>query len=614
MDGDLMQEFLAGKSFSAYEYFGVHSMEQNGTAGYIFRVYAPNAARVELMGEFSNWIRFDMNRDKYGVYSVFCADALPGHIYKYVITDKRGRSVEKSDPYGVYMEIPPASGSVVYDIDSYNFHDEKWISDRSRLYDLPMNVYELHLGSWRTKKDNPEQGQLSEVFSYDELIKRLIPYLKENGFTHVELMPPAEHPFYGSWGYQCSGFFSASSRYGSPDGLMRLIDSCHRNNIGVIADFVPVHFAGDSSYLHLFDGTPLYEYDSIDAMYNQWGSCNFCHSKPAAASFLLSAANFWIDKFHADGLRMDAISNMIYWSGDSKRGVNGGAVEVLKRLNDGLHDRWGNILLMAEDSTDYLKVTAPVKYDGLGFDYKWDMGFMNDTLNYFKTPPAERPNNYGMILFSMEYFYNELFILSFSHDEVVHGKATIIQKMWGDYDVKFPQCRTLYMYMFAHPGKKLNFMGNETAQFREWDETRQLDWELLKYPLHDSFHRFFRDLSLVYRYNPALYIGEYNMASFEWLENSAYEECVYAFRRTAGGQSVIFVMNTSDRRYDSFRIAVGDRVRLREIINSDSYIYSGSGFVNEGVITSEDIPHKGKEHSFTCKLAPFGSVLFEVCE
>lgn len=606
-----ISQFLSGNSFNAYEYFGVHKTIVNGTAGYNFKVYAPNAAAVYLMGDFSNWIKFPMERDEHGVYHAFCADAKEWDIYKYVIADKFGNLTEKTDPYGFYCEKSPDTGSIICRPDSFTFDDDEYIKGRNDCYNRPMNIYEIHAGSWRTKVNNTEEGELSELYNFSELTDKLIPYIIENGFTHVEFLPLAEHPFYGSWGYQGSGFFAFSSRYGKPNDLKSFINVCHKNNIGVIMDYVPVHFAADRSFLHLFDGTPLYEYDSNDTMYNSWGSCNFCHSKPVCASFLKSAANFWIENYHADGLRMDAISNMIYWLGDSKRGVNVGAVNFLKTLNDGLHERHNGVLLMAEDSTDFLKVTAPVKYDGLGFDYKWDMGFMNDTLEFFKYTPEERKQKYGKILFSMEYFYNELFLLSFSHDEVVHGKATIIQKMWGDYEVKFPQCRCLFTYFFAHPGKKLNFMGNEIAQFREWDETREMDWDDMKYPLHDSFHRFFRDLSLIYKYTPALYDGEYNPEKFEWLENNAPNEGVFAFKRFSGDSCIIFVMNVSDKKHEDLRIPSGCELSADEIINSDNFIYSGTGIVNERIET-EDIPYKGKPYSFKLSLAPFSAAIFRI--
>ncbi len=609
MNGNFMERFLSGNAFDAYDYFGVHEASKNGVNGYIFRVYAPRAARVCLMGDFSEWKPVDMRRDEHGVYSCFCGNAVEGQMYKYVITAADGTVTEKSDPYAFRMELPPATASVIYSPDRFRYTDSDWVKKRSDLYNEPLNIYEVHLGSWVTKKEVGDEA--TERFSYSELIPRLIPYLKVNGYTHVEIMPLAEHPFSGSWGYQCSGFFSATARYGNPDGLMRFVDICHRSGIGVIFDFVPVHFAADSSFMHLFDGSPLYEYDSIDMMYNEWGSCNFCHSKPIVSSFLLSAADFWVKKYHADGLRMDAISNMIYWQGNSARGVNKDAVDFLRRLNSGLHSRYGNVLLMAEDSTNYLKVTAPVEYDGLGFDYKWDMGWMNDTLDFFKLHPADRKYHYHKITFSMAYFYNELYLLALSHDEVVHGKATVLQKMWGDYEVKFPQCRTLYMYMYTHPGKKLNFMGNELGQLREWDENRQQDWLLLKYPLHDSFHRFVRELSMLYKNSPSLHDGEYNSNCFKWLEADAAEECVYAYQRSGGGQVFIIVMNVSDRAYENFRIGCYEKYYLKELINSDDYIYSGGGMVNEGIIEAEECGYKGKPYSFRLKLAPFGSVMFE---
>lgn len=602
---DIMGEFLSGYSFEAYNYFGAHEATEKGLNGCIFRVYAPNAAAVSLIGEFSDWKPLIMNRDEFGTYSLFVPGVSEGMMYKYRVRAKDGTETDKADPYAFLTEIPPACASVVYEPSRYRFTDDKYIAKRSKLYNEPMNIYEIHLGSWIRRKDG-------SFCSYTELIPKLIPYLKKHNYTHVELMPVGEHPFYGSWGYQCSGFFAADSRYGTPDGLMRLVDECHFNNIGVIFDFVPVHFAADESYMHMFDGTPLYEYDSRDMMYNEWGSCNFCHSKPIVSSFLLSAANFLITVFHADGLRMDAISNMIYWQGDPSRGVNTGAVDFMKRLNSGLHRRHGNVMLIAEDSTDFLKVTAPVEYDGLGFDYKWNMGWMNDTLNYFRMSPSERRENYHMLTFSMQYFYSELFLLPFSHDECVHGKATIMQKMWGDYENKFPQCRELFLYMAAHPGKKLSFMGDEIGQLREWDETREPDRELLKYPLHDSFLRFFTEVMQIYLKNPALYNGEYDRAAFRFLEADNPEQCVYAWQRTSGGQSVVFVMNTSDRPLTRCRVGCNELLVMKEMINSDSFIYSGMGMDNPASIHAKAIAFHGKPCSFEISLNAFSAALFEV--
>ena len=428
----------------------------------------------------------------------------------------------------------------------------------------------MHLGSWHTDPDN-ENGW----YSYSDIADKLIKYVKKHHYTHIEFMPLSEHPADCSWGYQNTGFFAPTSRYGTPAQLMKLIDKCHKNDIGVIMDFVPVHFAMDGYALAKYDGTCLYEYPDSDVTISEWGTCNFIHSRREVCCFLQSAANYWLEKYHFDGLRMDAISRAIYWQGDPERGVNKCTVDFLKKMNSGLHALHPTAMLIAEDSTAFPKVTAPVEYDGLGFDYKWDLGWMNDTLDYFRTPPAERKYHHGKITFSMQYFYNELYLLPISHDENVHGKATVIQKMWGDYDVKFPQARAFYMYMYSHPGKKLNFMGGEFAQFREWDETREQDWDILKYPLHDSFLRYMTDLEKLYTTRPSLYNGEYNPDCFKWILPDESERSVFAYKRCAENETTICLLNFSDRE-QTITIPTDGLTDLKELINSDSNIYSGN--------------------------------------
>ena len=460
------QKFLSGGIFDAYEYFGAHM----GKDGVTFRIYAPNAGKVELQGDFNGWVLEELKPGKEsGVFECVMRGAEAGMYYKYCITDRQGRSVMHCDPYGMLMELRPGFASRIVDR-TYRFQDQAWMKQRDKNYNRPMNIYELHAGSWRKKEDNT-------WYNYEELAESLIPYLKRMGFNYIEFLPLSEHPADCSWGYQNTGFFAPTSRYGSPRQLKKLIDTCHQNGIGVITDFVPVHFATDDYGLLNFDGTPLYEFPHPDTAYSEWGTMNFMHSRGEVRSFLQSAADYWLTEFHFDGIRMDAISRAIYWNGDPARGVNEKAVEFLRNMNAGLHKRHPSVMLIAEDSTDFPKVTAPTEYDGLGFDYKWDMGFMNDTLRFFQTAPVYRPYDYHNLSFSMMYFYSDLFLLPFSHDEVVHGKATIIQKMWGDYEFKFPQVKVFYAYLYTHPGKKLNFMGNEFGQFRERDENRQQDWE-----------------------------------------------------------------------------------------------------------------------------------------
>ena len=588
-----MHEFYMGNVFDAYEFFGAHPTP-DGTA---FRTFAPSADRITIIGEWNNWQEENMIKDGH-VWSYFSARAKKGQMYKYVIYSSLGR-VEHCDPYGFAMELRPNFASIITDLDEYKFTDSEWLEKRSKNYNEPLNIYEVHLGSWHTDPDN-ENGW----YSYSDIADKLIKYVKKHHYTHIEFMPLSEHPADCSWGYQNTGFFAPTSRYGTPAQLMKLIDKCHKNDIGVIMDFVPVHFAIDGYALAKYDGTCLYEYPDSDVTISEWGTCNFIHSRREVCCFLQSAANYWLEKYHFDGLRMDAISRAIYWQGKPERGVNKCTVDFLKKMNSGLHALHPTAMLIAEDSTAFPKVTAPVEYDGLGFDYKWDLGWMNDTLDYFRTPPAERKYHHGKITFSMQYFYNELYLLPISHDENVHGKATVIQKMWGDYEVKFPQARAFYMYMYSHPGKKLNFMGGEFAQFREWDETREQDWDMLKYPLHDSFLRYMTDLEKLYTTRPSLYNGEYNPDCFKWILPDESERSVFAYKRCAENETTICLLNFSDKE-QNITIPADGLTDLKELINSDSNIYSGETEVKRSV----KIKPAGGE--FSVKLSPFSGRLFD---
>jgi 1,4-alpha-glucan branching enzyme len=433
--------------------------------------------------------------------------------------------------------------------------------------------------------------------------------VKENHYTHIEFMPLSEHPADCSWGYQVTGFYSPTSRYGTAQDLQYLVNECHKAGIGVIMDFVPVHFAMDYYSLSRFDGTPLYEYPEREKGYSEWGSCNFNYYRGETRSFLQSAAAYWLDVYHCDGVRMDAISNVIYWQGNQDRGVNTGALDFIKEMNAGLQSLYPTAMLIAEDSSAFPKVTAPVSYDGLGFDYKWDMGWMNDTLDFFKLAPWERSANYHKLTFSMMYFYNELFILPFSHDEVVHGKATIMQKMWGEYEQKFSQCRLLYLYMFSHPGKKLNFMGNEWGQLREWDETREQDWSLLEYPNHDAFHRYMVDLNKLYVKYDALYDEEYNPQRFQWLQVHGEEHCVYIYQRKGKEKSLVVAMNMTDVPREDYQFAADEDLVIKEIFNSDTDYYGGTT-----PMPKRRNRIKAVDGMMTISLAPFSGKIYEVCQ
>ena len=454
--------FYTGKVFDAYKYLGAHVTD----AGVTFRTFAPSASKISVIGEFNEWEESPMEKVHDGNFWEFTAeDARPGMMYKYRIYDKSGQFIDHCDPYGYGMELRPNTASIIRETDTFRFHDSAWMKKRTSRLKEALNIYEIHFGSFRKPSDEPDAW-----YNYEEMADILIPYLKENGYNYLEIMPLTEYPSDESWGYQGTGFFSPTSRYGTADQLKAFVDACHRNNIGIILDFVPVHFAVDYYALANYDGTALYEYPHAAVGQSEWGSCNFMHSRGEVRSFLQSAANYWLTEFHMDGLRMDAISRAIYWQGTPERGVNSNAVEFLKNMNRGLKKLHPSAILAAEDSTSFPGVTESPENGGLGFDYKWDMGWMNDTLDYFRTDPLFRGGCYHKLTFSMAYYYDSNYLLPLSHDEVVHGKATILQKMFGDYEMKFPQARAFYMYMYAHPGKKLNFMGNEIGHFREWDE------------------------------------------------------------------------------------------------------------------------------------------------
>ncbi len=528
------QLFFDGNVFDAYRWFGAHIEEQS----VIFRTFAPNARRITLTGAFNGWKETDLYQDgRSGFWAVSVPEACAGQFYKYRIYGPDGSVTEHCDPYGFAMELRPACCSIVTDLDEYRFTDDAWMAARTASPDAPLNIYELHLGSWQRNPDDANGW-----YTYDRIADRLIPYLRENGFTHVEFLPLSEHPFDGSWGYQNTGFFAPTARYGSPAQLKQLIDRLHNAGFGAIMDFVPVHFAVDSYGLAKFDGTPLYEYPNDAVGVSEWGSHNFNHSRREIRCFLQSAANYWLEEFHFDGLRMDAVSRLIYWQGDPARGVNGETLDFLKRMNRGLKARHPSALLIAEDSTAYPGVTRPVDEGGLGFDYKWDLGWMHDTLEFCQTQPDLRPRDRGKLLWSMHYFANEHYLLPLSHDEVVHGKAAIVQKMWGaDERDKYAQARVMYLYMYAHPGKKLNFMGNELGQIYEWSETGHLAWELENRP----FHLFFHSLCKIYTAHPALH-HDYAPDAFRWIDNHADAPSVIAFERCGGGERLVAVCNFAD--------------------------------------------------------------------
>ncbi len=572
--------FYTGKIFDAYRFLGAHIEEK----GVTFRTFAPAATRISLIGEFSDWQEWTMNRTHDGnFWECYAKNAEPGQMYKYRIYKRDGSFTDHCDPFGFGMELRPNTASIIRDLSSYTFHDEKWMKQRTDCKEKPLNIYELHFGSFRKPSEKAD-----DWYTYTELADILIPYLKECRYNYIEVMPLSEHPCDESWGYQNTGFFSPTARYGTAQGLMEFIDLCHQNEIGVLMDFVPVHFAVDGYALADYDGTPLYEYPNSDVGVSEWGSCNFMHSRGEVRSFLQSAANYWLTEYHADGIRMDAISRIIYWQGDPARGVNNNAVAFIREMNRGLKAMHPSAMLFAEDSTSYPGITRSPGEGGLGFDYKWDMGWMNDTLDYFRTAPEYRSRDYHKLTFSMMYYYNDAYLLPFSHDETVHGKATILQKMYGEYDDKFPQARALYLYMYAHPGKKLNFMGNELGQLREWDEKREQDWEILKYPLHDAFHRFMKDLNQIYLNHPALYGQDYVSDGFQWLDCHQEERCIYAFERSCGLERIVAVFNFSDEVQEDYLLTVKNARALKLLIDSDMDLYAGEKHATGEKITLEN--------------------------
>ena len=588
--------FYTGKEFEAYRFLGAHACER----GTVFRTFAPNAQRISLIGEFNGWQETPMQKVHDGnFWECYVENAGKGMMYKYKIYGADGSCIDHCDPYGFYSELRPNSASIIYDTTDYHFTDSEWMKKRSVQKDAPLNIYEIHFGSWRKKDDKDAEGW----YTYREMADLLIPYLNENGYNYVELMPLSEHPCDESWGYQNTGFFAPTARYGTPDELKKFVDECHQAGIGVIMDFVPVHFAVDYYGLKEFDGTCLYEYPNAAVGESEWGSCNFMHSRGEVRCFLQSAANYWLSEFHFDGIRMDAVSRLIYWQGDEARGVNGTTLDFLKVMNQGLKSLHPTAMLIAEDSTNFPGVTKPVDQGGLGFDYKWDLGFMHDTLEYFQSAPEYRSRDYHKLTFSMMYYYNEHFLLEYCHDEVVHGKATILQKMNGEYEDKFPQARAMYLYMMAHPGKKLNFMGNEFGQLREWDESREQDWDILKYPLHDAFHCYMIELNRIGQENDAFW-HDYDPENFKWLDCHQEERCIYAIKRKGKNKNFIAIFNFSDEEQEDYELDTEEEGKLSVILDTDWNEYGGN------TKKKKTLPAKAKKGTHvTLDLPPFSGIL-----
>lgn len=616
MDHNLIVKFHQGMCLDAHQIFGAHFAVEDGVEGVRFCVWAPEAFGITVIGEFNGWDTkanpMKRLKEDGSIWVCFIPEVEELAGYKYHIQTKYGRYVDRADPYAFYSELRPGTASRVYNMEGYQWQDDKWMKERTRNFDKPLNIYEAHLGSWKFKEEATEEDD-GIFYTYEEMIDEIIPYVKKMGYTHLELMPLAEHPFDGSWGYQVTGYFSATSRYGTPKQLMKFIDACHQADIGVIMDFVPVHFVQDAHGLYEFDGSHLYDYPDINRRYSEWGTAYFDLGREEVRSFMMSSVDFWLSYFHMDGVRFDAISNIIYWRGNKNIGLNDGAVDFMKRCNYHIHQRFDNVMMIAEDSSDYPNVTKSTLDGGLGFDYKWDLGWMNDTLKYMGRDPIYRQYHHNDMTFSMAYFYSERFILPFSHDEVVHGKRTIIDKIWGDFDQKFAQLKSLYVYMFTHPGKKLNFMGNELAEFKEWDEKKSLGWNILTFPTHDAFHHFVADLNQLYLAHDAMYVGDYRFDGFKWLIVDDNQQSLFAYtRKSPKGDTLITVMNFTSNSHDGLRVPVEKAGWYKEILNTDKDVYAGSNLLNPSLLESETVPWVNEENSICINLAPFSSVILKL--
>lgn len=555
-----IKAYIEGNSNEGHKIWGAIACGD----GYIFRLYAPNADKVYIKGDFTNWKNLEMTKNVDYGYFFIKLDAKVNDYYKYVIV-KDGNYVDHADPYSKAMDYEGDFASLITD-DSYEFADEDFIEKRSKNFNNPMNIYELHIGSWIRYGDR---------VNFLDIVDGLIKYVKEMNYTHVEIMPITEYPYYPSWGYQSTGFFATSSRYGRPLDFKKFVDLLHQNGIGVILDVVAVHFASDYYGLKTFDGSFLYESPYEDLTYSQWGSINFDYSKAHVRSFMKSSFSYWIENFHLDGIRVDAVSYMIYYNGNENRGVHKDNIYFIKDLNQTLKEKYEDVMLIAEDSSSYPLVTEDVLNGGLGFDYKWDLGWMNDTIKYFKVDSYNRSHYHNKITFSMFYFYNEKFILPLSHDEVVHLKGSMINKMNGSYEDKFKQLKVLYTYQMAHPGKILNFMGNEIATFDEWNENASINWDIKSYPKHDDLNRFVKDINYLYKNNPAFYKYDYEEKGFKWIVVDDSNTSVFAFERVAENSRFLIVLNMTNTYHGSYEIYYDENLTFEEKINSFNPRYGG---------------------------------------
>jgi 1,4-alpha-glucan branching enzyme len=614
-----------GSHWQSYDKFGAHVREIAGVQGVQFAVWAPNALRVSVVGDFNRWdgrMHPMRSRGNSGIWEMFIPEQRDGVVYKYEIRSRLGElPFLKADPYAFEAELRPKSGSVVSTLEGYGWNDEAWMNARGKRDWLaqPISIYEVHLGSWRRV---PEEG--NRWLSYREIADQLIPYVKQMGYTHIELLPVMEHPFDGSWGYQTIGYFAATSRYGKPKDFMYLVDRCHQENIGVLLDWTPAHFPADAHGLAEFDGTHLYEHaDPRQGRHPDWGTLVFNYGRSEVRGFLLSSALFWLDKYHIDGLRVDAVASMLYLDYSRRAGEwipnefggreNLAAISFLKRLNEVANERHAGVLMVAEESTAWPAVSRPTYLGGLGFTFKWNMGWMNDTLSYFSQNAIYRKYQHNRMTFSMLYAFTENFVLPLSHDEVVHGKRSLIDKMPGDLWQQFANLRLLYAYMCAHPGKKLLFMGGEFGQRGEWYHAASLDWNLLGYPEHRGLQQLVADLNSIYRREAALHEVDFDWQGFQWIDCNDADASVLSFLRRARNPQDFLVVaaNFTPVARENYRVGVPEPGWYREIFNSDAEFYAGSNYGNGGGVMAEPVPWMGMEYSLPLRLPPLAALYFK---
>lgn len=614
-------EFHQGTNFRAYEFLGAHPCGSGAASGFVFRVWAPNATAVSIVGDFNDW-EAGANPmtplENYGVWECMISGLEPYDNYKYCVTAKDGRKLMKADPYAFHSETNPETASKLYDITGYKWGDEQWNKTRASRnhYRSPMNIYELHLGSWRRYPDG-------NVYDYRKTADELVVYLNDMGYNYVELMPVMEYPYDGSWGYQVAGYYAPTSRYGTPEDFMYFVDRCHQAGIGVIMDWVPAHFPKDAHGLYEFDGQPLYEYQDVHKReHAHWGTRIFDYGRGEVVSFLGSNAMFWIEQYHVDGLRVDAVASMLYLDYGREDwewlpNINGGrenleAVAFLQKMNTAVLTSNPSAMMIAEESTAWPLVTKPAYVGGLGFNFKWNMGWMNDMITYTSLDPIFRCYNHDKLTFSLFYAFSENFILPISHDEVVHGKCSLINKMPGDYAMKFSGIRTFLAYMMTHPGKKLLFMGCEFAQFVEWNYKQQLDWMLLDYDAHRQMQAFMRELNHFYIDTPALWEVEDSWDGFNWLGHDDHARNIIVFQRIdEAGEYVVVICNFAPVLREGYRIGVPDASSYSEIINTDDVKWGGSGVVNKGAIKVENVADHDMKQSIVMTIPPLSAVLLK---